>query len=98
MLIGKPIFASGLLTILLTLYLCLDGISEISAGVQLGTKSGGGWLLFGGIASILLGLMVWRQFPLSGAWALGILIGIKLILVGLVMVKVGSIMRSMAKA
>jgi uncharacterized membrane protein HdeD (DUF308 family) len=89
-LIGHPLFASGVLSILLAAYFILDGISEIAMGSRIGTDAGGGWLLFGGIVSLLLGLMLWAQFPLSGAWALGILLGIKLFLVGLIMVTAGS--------
>jgi uncharacterized membrane protein HdeD (DUF308 family) len=40
---------------------------------------------------------IWRQFPLSGVWAIGILLGIKLFFVGLTMVTAGSAVRSMAK-
>jgi uncharacterized membrane protein HdeD (DUF308 family) len=54
-------------------------------------------MLFGGIVSILLGIMMWRQFPLAGAWAIGILLGIKLFFVGLIMVTTGSTLRSLAK-
>jgi len=90
MLIGHPFFAVGVLTILLALYFIVDGIFEIFAGVRIGTASGGGWLLFGGIISILLGFIIWTQFPLSGAWALGILLGIKLFMTGLIMITAGS--------
>jgi uncharacterized membrane protein HdeD (DUF308 family) len=48
--------------------------------------TGWGWLLFGGIVSILLGIIIWRQFPLSGVFAIGILFGIKLFFNGLLMV------------
>jgi uncharacterized membrane protein HdeD (DUF308 family) len=54
-------------------------------------------MLFGGIVSVLLGIMIWAQFPLSGVWAIGILLGIKLFFVGLIMLVGGSAMRSMAK-
>lgn len=97
MLISNPLFASGLLTILLAIYFIADGIFEMFAGVRIGTTAGGGWLLFGGIISILLGVIIWAQYPLSGAWALGILLGIKLFMAGLIMVTVGSALRS-AKA
>jgi len=56
-----------------------------------------GWMLFGGVVSILLGIMIWRQFPLSGVWAIGTLLGIKLFFVGLIMVTAGSTVRSVAK-
>jgi uncharacterized membrane protein HdeD (DUF308 family) len=47
--------------------------------------------------SIWLGIIIRRQFPLSGVWAIGILLGIKLFFVGLIMVTGGSVVRSMAK-
>jgi len=40
----------------------------------------------------------WAQYPLSGAWAMGTLLGIKLFLVGLVMIASGSAVRSLARA
>ena len=96
-LLAHPLFASGVLTIILALYFILDGISEVVAGIKLRPGSGWGWMLFGGIVSILLGMMIWGQFPLSGAWAIGILLGIKLFFVGLIMITGGSVVSSMAK-
>lgn len=96
-LLANPLFASGVLTILLAAYFIIDGIFEIVAGIQLRPGSGWSWMLFGGIVSILLGLMIWGQFPLSGVWAIGILLGIKLFFVGLIMIMGGSAVRSMAK-
>jgi uncharacterized membrane protein HdeD (DUF308 family) len=96
-LLAHPLFASGVLTIMLAVYFILDGIGEIAAGIKVRPADGWGWLLFGGIVSILLGLMIWRQFPLSGLWAVGILLGIKLFFIGLIMVTAGSAVRSIAK-
>jgi uncharacterized membrane protein HdeD (DUF308 family) len=89
-LVSDPLLATGFLTILLSAYLIADGICEIAAGTQLKPTSGWGWMVFGGILSILLGLMIWGQFPLSGAWAIGILLGIKLFFIGLIMVNASS--------
>ena len=96
-LIANPLFASGVLTILLAVYFIVDGIAEIAASSRLRPAPGWGWMLFGGIVSILLGVMIWGQFPLSGLWAIGILLGIKLFFVGLIMITGGSVMRSLAK-
>ena len=97
-LVANPLFASGVLTILLAVYFILDGISEIAASMRLRPAVGSGWMLFGGIVSLVLGVMIWAQFPLSGAWAMGILLGIKLFFVGLIMVTGGAALRSQAKA
>jgi uncharacterized membrane protein HdeD (DUF308 family) len=97
-LIAHPMFASGVLTLLLAVYFLADGIAEVMAGIRLRPLPGAGWLTFGGIVSVLLGLMIWRQFPLSGVFAIGILLGIKLFLVGLIMITGGSVARSAAKS
>jgi uncharacterized membrane protein HdeD (DUF308 family) len=95
-LVANPLFVSGVLTVVLALYFILDGISEIVGGMRLRPGSGWAWMLFGGIVSVLLGIMIWAQFPLSGLWAIGILLGIKLFFVGLIMVMGGAAVRSMA--
>jgi uncharacterized membrane protein HdeD (DUF308 family) len=92
LMVVNPLFASGFLTIVLSLYFIVDGVSEIAVGV--GTRRG--WFIFAGVVSILLGVLLWMQFPLSGAWALGILLGIKLLFIGLIMLMGGSVARSVA--
>jgi uncharacterized membrane protein HdeD (DUF308 family) len=97
-LIVNPLFASGLLSIFLAVYLIVDGLVEIVAGFKRKPGSGWGWLLVGGIVSILLGVMLWKQFPLSGIWAIGVLLGIKLCFIGLIMITAGSTVRQLSKA
>lgn len=97
-LLANPLFASGVLTIILAAYFIVDGFVEIAAGFQAGPGTGWGWMLFGGIVSIFLGAIIWSQFPLSGVWAIGILLGIKLFFVGLIMITAGSAVRSTTQA
>lgn len=97
MLVTDPVLASGFLTIMLAFYLFVDGIAEIVAGNQRRPQPGSGWMIFGGVLSLLLGAMIWSQYPLSGAWAIGILLGIKLFSVGLIMITGGAVIRSAAK-
>ena len=96
-LVSNPLFSSGVLTIVLAVYFVADGLSEVAAGLQGRLANGRGWLLFSGIVSILCGIMIWQQYPLAGAWAIGILLGIKLFMVGLVMITGGSVLRTVAK-
>jgi len=91
MLIGNPLFSSAVLTIMLVIYFICDGIFEIIAAFQLKPLEGWGWLTFSGIISILLGILIWRQYPLAGVWAMGIFIGIKLFMIGLIMITGGAI-------
>ena len=52
--------------------------------------------LFNGIVTLLLGIMLWRQFPLSGVWAVGILFGIKMIFSGWAFVFIGRNVKQIA--
>ena len=96
LLVANPMFGAGVLTILLGIYFVLDGIIEIAAWSQMRPMHGSGWLLFSGIVSLVLGVIIWAQFPLSGPWAVGILLGINLFMTGLIMITSGSVVRSLA--
>ena len=93
-LIGNPWFASGVLTVILAVYFITDGVAELAAGCRLRPLPGWGWMVFGGGVSVLLGVMIWRQYPLSGVRAMGSLVGIKLFFVGLTMATTGSAVRA----
>ena len=95
MMVGRPLVVLGSLTLLLAAYFIVDGIFEIAAALQLKPETGWGFLLFGGAVSLMLGLMIWRQFPLSGTWAIGVLIGVKLLFAGLEMIMVGSALKTL---
>ena len=96
--VSRPGAALVTLTLFLAAYFVVDGIFEIIEAFDLKPIDGWGWMLFGGIVSILLGIMIWRQWPVSGAWAIGILFGIKLIFAGWAMVGIGMAGRGAAGA
>ena len=58
---------------------------------------GWAWALIGGVASLLLGIMIWWQFPLSGEWAVGILTGIRMIFGGMWVIAIGRGVRGAAE-
>ncbi len=41
-----------------------------------------GWVLFNGIITLLLGLVIYRHFPNSALWVIGILVGVELVFNG----------------
>jgi uncharacterized membrane protein HdeD (DUF308 family) len=96
-LVANPLFAASVLTLVLTFYFIVDGVAEIAAGFGRRPASGWGWLVFGGVISVVLGIMIWRQAPLAGLWAVGLFLGIKLFLAGLMMLTVGGAVRAAAK-
>lgn len=96
--LSDPNVALTALTIFLAAYLIISGISEALMSLQARPVDGWGWALFSGILSIILGVMIWAQTPLSGAWAIGILIGIRLFFSGWALLMFGFAARGAAKA
>ena len=95
-LMQQPVAGLAKLTILLMAYLIATGILEIIVALQL--RPADGWMTeaFSGAASLILGILLWRQFPLSGAWAVGVLFGIKMMFNGWALVFVSRAARAFA--
>lgn len=92
----QPVAALATLTLFLAGYFIATGVVEAIGAFGARPASGWGWLLFGGIVSILLGVMIWRQFPLSGAWAIGTLVGVRMIMSGWTLIAVGGLAKDVA--
>ena len=95
--VSNPGSGLGTLTMFLAAYLIVSGIFEVILAFQIKPAQGWGWELFSGVLSVILGLMIWNQYPLSGEWAIGILLGIKLFFSGLTLLMFGMAARSVVK-
>ena len=73
-------------------------ITRIAIAFQMRPAGGWGWMLFGGILSAILGFLIWNQWPLSGFWAVGTLVGIQFIFSGWSMIAVGMAAKKAAPA
>lgn len=89
LMIFRPGIGLATLTLFLAAYFLVDGIFEIIASFKMKPESGWGWMLFNGIVAAVLGFLLWRQWPVSGSYAIGILFGIHILLSGIVMIVVG---------
>jgi len=96
MIVVDPLPGLLALTVLLTIYFMAVGISEIIAAFQMRPTKGWGFVLFSGVISALLAFMIWNQWPLSGTWAVGTLVGIQLMFSGITMITVSSAVRKFA--
>jgi len=95
--LSNPSAALATLTVFLAAYLIVSGIFEAMMSFQVKPDKGWGWALFSGILSVLLGVMIWSQFPLSGAWAIGILVGVRLFFSGWTLLMFGFGVRQMTR-
>jgi len=86
-----PAVGLATLTMILIVYFLVDGIFAVITGLQLKPLTGWGWMVFSGVASVLLAWMIWQQWPVSGAWAVGTLVGVRLLFTGMSMITLGAI-------
>ena len=94
--IGHPLFGLAFLTLLLVGYFVAEGVWKILISFRYKPAAGWKWLLASGALSLILGLLIWRQWPVSGLWAVGVLVGVNLLGTGLALVTLASTLKSLA--
>ncbi len=92
-----PLVAVGTMIMLLALYLFTVGVCEIMMAWQLRPAKGWVITIISGILSIVLGVLIWGQFPLAGAIAIGVLFGINLLFSGMALISLGSAAKKAVK-
>jgi len=82
LLVFYPMAGAQALTIFLAAFLMVEGIVRIAMAMRVRPAQGWGWLLFGGIVTVILALLIWMQWPASALWVIGLLVGINLLFTG----------------
>jgi uncharacterized membrane protein HdeD (DUF308 family) len=93
----RPGLGLEALTLMLGGYLLVDGVSGGVLAFHVRPQMGWGWIFFSAALSVLLGFMLLWDWPLSGLWTVGTLVGINLIFSGATLVSVGSAAGGLAK-
>jgi uncharacterized membrane protein HdeD (DUF308 family) len=81
MMIGEPTAAAVTLTLLIAMFLLMGGIFRIIVALS-GHLEHSGWVMLNGLVTAALGILIWRQWPLSGLWVIGLFVGIEMIFYG----------------
>lgn len=74
------------LTLVLGLYIFLDGVLRVIHAFGLRPRFKWGWVLVNGILNIILGILIWSQWPSDAVWILGLFVGISLIVNGMAVI------------
>ena len=82
LLLVDPLKGALALTLILAVFLLVEGIFKIITALRVRDHRGWGWLLASGIVSVVLGVLIWAQWPASGLWVIGLLVGIQLLFTG----------------
>ena len=96
--VGRPGIGLATLTLMLGAYLVVDGVFGAVLAFQVRPQKGWGWMLFSAVMSLLLGFLLLREWPLTGLWAIGTLVGVNLLFAGFTMISVGSAARKVVKS
>jgi uncharacterized membrane protein HdeD (DUF308 family) len=92
-----PLRAAVVLTFLLGGVVVVVGILRIGMALQHKGTAGWVWALFGGVISILLGVLVLSRWPVSGTWVIGLVIAVELIVNGWTYILVGLAARRVSR-
>jgi uncharacterized membrane protein HdeD (DUF308 family) len=81
LMVAEPLAAAASLTLLIAMLLLIGGIFRIVVALS-GHLEHWGWVLLNGVITAALGIMIWRQWPSSALWVIGMFIGIEMIFYG----------------
>jgi len=81
-LVADPTDGVMTLTMLLTAFFAMEGMTEIFLSLMMRPLARWGWVLFSGLTSLLLAIIVLVGWPGTALWVLGLLLGINMIFLG----------------
>ncbi len=82
-LIFRPLLGVASLTLLLAALFVIEGVLDLVLYSRTRSLHGSSWVLIDGIITLLLGLMIYMQWPSSAMWAIGLLVGISMMVSGI---------------
>ncbi len=78
-----PLEGIILLSTWIAIFFIIEGIAKIIYSLKMRPVKSWGWILFNGIISLLLGVLICLKLPFSGIWAIGLLTAINMLFGGL---------------
>lgn len=97
MFMNEPKDSAVRLTLIIAIFLMAGGLMRIVFALA-ERFPGRGSVLFNGVVSLILGVMIYRQWPVSGLWAIGLFLGVELLLNGWAWIALGVAAKSKAGA
>jgi uncharacterized membrane protein HdeD (DUF308 family) len=81
-LIMHPVLGVASLTLVLASLFLIEGILDVVLFFQLRSMRGSSWVLLDGIITLVLGVLIYLQWPSSSIWAIGTLVGVSMLISG----------------
>ncbi len=80
--IVHPVLGVASLTLVLAALFVIEGVLNLMLYAKMRRLHGSSWVLIDGIITLLVGAMIYMQWPSSSVWAIGILVGVSLMISG----------------
>jgi uncharacterized membrane protein HdeD (DUF308 family) len=94
----NPLLGVISLTLVLAIFLLFEGILELALYFRIRRVRHAGWVLFDGIITLVLGILIWVHWPSSSVWVIGTLVGISLMFSGISRVMLALAIRHLTAA
>jgi uncharacterized membrane protein HdeD (DUF308 family) len=88
-----PVLSVAALTLVLAALFVIEGVLNIVLYFKMRPLHGSIWVLVDGLITLLLGTMIYLQWPFSAIWAIGILVGVSLMISGFTRIALSSAVR-----
>jgi uncharacterized membrane protein HdeD (DUF308 family) len=82
LIIWRPVVTAEILTLLMGAFFLIIGLFQIVAPAMISLPDWG-WHVLNGVVTLILGILVLAQWPVSGLWVIGLFVGIELIFYGI---------------
>ncbi|MBX3583487.1 MAG: HdeD family acid-resistance protein [Rhizobiaceae bacterium] len=80
---ANPLLAVGVMTLFLAFSLIASGIVRIVIGFTAKELEGWGWVVAGGVVTVIAGLIILSGWPINSLWILGLFLSIDLMVQGI---------------
>ncbi|XSG84879.1 MAG: HdeD family acid-resistance protein [Methylohalobius sp. ZOD2] len=86
------------LTAILSGFFFAGGIMKMVSAFSLHPRVGWGWMMLSALVSVTIGIMLFMGLPGSAFWAIGILVGVDLVFLGVAQIMIGSALGQLEEA
>jgi uncharacterized membrane protein HdeD (DUF308 family) len=97
MMVANPGAGVLALTLVISMFLIVGGIFRIVESLE-GDLPHKGWVFLNGVVTLVLGILIWRQWPSSSLWVIGLFVGIEMLLYGWSLVMLATAARRLPTA
>jgi uncharacterized membrane protein HdeD (DUF308 family) len=82
-LLARPLVGLAALTLALGIYLFIEAVLEFAMAYRMRGLPGSGWLVFDGVLTLILAIIIWSAWPAGTPWVIGTLVGVSMLFSGI---------------